>query len=95
MSAGPATDSGPGPAAATGPGSQFVPLSDQLTALFQSGQEEDLTLNQLLSRTADRGPYGLIILLCLPFMAPVALPGVSNVFGCAAGRSTSAAVLAR
>jgi hypothetical protein len=79
MSNGPATD--PVPAAAAVPDLAFVPLSDQLTELFQAGKEEDLTLNQLLSRTADRGPYGLIILLCLPFMAPVALPGVSNVFG--------------
>jgi hypothetical protein len=82
MSASPATGSAPDAApAAAGPATRFQPLSDQLTALFQSGKEDDLTLNQLLSRTADRGPYGLIILLCLPFMAPVALPGVSNVFG--------------
>jgi hypothetical protein len=69
------------PPPATDPRSDFVPLSGQLAAIFESEEGPDLTLNQLLTRTADRGPYGLIILLCLPFMAPVALPGVSNVFG--------------
>lgn len=57
------------------------PLSDQLAGMFPPGSNPDITLNELLARTADRGPYGLIILLCLPFMAPVAMPGVSNVFG--------------
>lgn len=57
------------------------PLSGQLAGLFHPDQNHDLTLNELLARTADRGPYGLIILLCLPFLAPVAIPGSSNVFG--------------
>lgn len=68
------------PASVTSPA--LPPLSGQLSELFQPGSpDQDLTLNDLLARTADRGPYGLIILLCLPFMAPFALPGVSNVFG--------------
>jgi len=56
-------------------------LSGQLEAIFRNPDAADLTLNELLARTADRGPYGLIILLCLPFMAPFTLPGISNVFG--------------
>ncbi|MCW5556702.1 MAG: exopolysaccharide biosynthesis protein [Verrucomicrobiae bacterium] len=56
-------------------------LSGQLQAIFRNPETVDLTLNELLERTADRGPYGLIILLCLPFLAPFSLPGVSNVFG--------------
>lgn len=66
------------PALAEGQG--FVPLSEQLMALVKD-HAGDMSLNQMLARTADRGPYGLIILLCLPFMAPVSLPGISNVFG--------------
>ena len=63
------------------PAAGFIPLSAQLADLFRSEGAAGLTLNQLLERTADRGPYGLIILMCLPFMAPFAMPGVSNVFG--------------
>lgn len=59
----------------------FTPLSEQLLQIVNSDDGADITLNQLLARTTDRGPYGLIILLCLPFMTPVSLPGVSNVFG--------------
>ena len=67
---------------ASGPATAALPpLSDQLKALFHPGASQDLTLNELLARTADRGPFGLIILLCLPFMAPFAIPGLSNVFG--------------
>ncbi|HAB16509.1 MAG TPA: exopolysaccharide biosynthesis protein [Verrucomicrobiota bacterium] len=68
------------PTAADGPRAGFVPLSNQLLVLVND-HTGHLTLNELLARTVDRGPYGLIILLCLPFMAPVSLPGVSNVFG--------------
>ena len=58
-----------------------LPLSDQLSRIVSEPREHPLDLNQLLSETADRGPYALIILLCLPFMAPFSLPGFSNVFG--------------
>ncbi len=57
------------------------PLSAELSALLSGEGSEGLTLNQLLSKTSGRGPFGLIILLSLPFMVPVSLPGVSNLFG--------------
>lgn len=57
------------------------PLSVELAALLAGDGSETLTLNQLLSNTSGRGPFGLIILLSLPFMVPVSLPGVSNLFG--------------
>lgn len=57
------------------------PLSEQLTRIISTPGDRPLHLNQLLAQTADRGPYALIILLCLPFMAPFSLPGFSNVFG--------------
>ena len=57
------------------------PLSVELAALLSGDGAESLTLNHLLSRTSGRGPFGLIILLSLPFMVPISLPGVSNLFG--------------
>lgn len=59
----------------------FIALSTQLQTLVNEDDGSHLSLNQLLARTSSRGPYGLIILLCLPFLAPVSLPGISNVFG--------------
>ena len=69
----------PGPDAGTPPGP--LPLSEQLSRIVSNPGGRPLDLDQLLAQTADRGPYALIILLCLPFMAPFSLPGVSNVFG--------------
>lgn len=64
-------DATPGPAS----------LSEQLSRIVSTPGDRPLDLDHLLAQTADRGPYALIILLCLPFMAPFSLPGVSNVFG--------------
>ena len=58
-----------------------LPLSERLSRIVSEPGDRPLDLNELLAQTADRGPYALIILLCLPFMAPFSLPGVSNVFG--------------
>jgi hypothetical protein len=42
---------------------------------------ESLTLNKLLERTEGRGFYLVIILLALPFVVPVSIPGVSTLLG--------------
>ena len=58
------------------------PLSQSLRqAVTVSTTGEAPTLNRLLERTGGRGIYLVIILLCLPFITPVPLPGVSTVFG--------------
>lgn len=62
-------------------GAVLRPLSEEVSELFFKEGAKDLTLNELLARTRERGPCGLIVLLCLPFLAPVAVPGTSNVFG--------------
>ena len=49
--------------------------------MFSTDTGGDLTLNQLMLSLERRGPLALIIMLCLPFMTPISLPGVSNVFG--------------
>ncbi|MEN9734074.1 MAG: hypothetical protein RLZ45_2069 [Verrucomicrobiota bacterium] len=77
--AGESTPSTPGQDGGIAPGP--VPLSEQLSRIISNPGDRPLDLNQLLAQTADRGPYALIILLCLPFMAPFSLPGFSNVFG--------------
>ena len=40
-----------------------------------------LTINHLLERTEGRGLYLVVMLLSLPFIVPVAIPGVSTVLG--------------
>jgi hypothetical protein len=60
------------------------PLSAELEVLLAEATPRDgLTLNRLLRRTGARGAHLLIFLLCIPFMQPVPLPGVSTVFGAA------------
>jgi hypothetical protein len=39
------------------------------------------TLNQVIDRTGGRGPFALLIVLSLPFVTPVSLPGISNILG--------------
>ena len=69
----------------TGPEPHGEPLSAALLRIFAADSKGELTLNHLLLGIEGRGPLALIILLCLPFMTPVSLPGVSNVFGIAIG----------
>ncbi len=59
-----------------------LPLSQRLRSLLADADSaEGLTLNQMLVRTEGRGLLLLIVLLCLPFLTPVTIPGVSNVVG--------------
>ena len=69
------------PAGSPADGVALRPLSEEVSGLFHGEGAANLTLNELLARTRERGPCGLIVLLCLPFLAPVAVPGTSNVFG--------------
>ena len=58
------------------------PLSQKLAQLLErNGPEAPLTLNVLLEQTEGRGLYLVIILLSLPFIVPVSIPGVSTVLG--------------
>ena len=58
------------------------PLSESLQDLLQKDPAlGHITLNRLLDKTEGRGLYLVIILLNLPFLVPVPLPGVSVVFG--------------
>ena len=58
------------------------PLSAKLRQIIEANSNgQGVTLNQLLEKTGGRGFYLVLILLSLPFILPVALPGVSTVLG--------------
>jgi hypothetical protein len=58
------------------------PLSEILTELFrETSPVTGLRLNRLLERTEGRGLYPVIIVLCLPFVVPVSVPGMSTLLG--------------
>ncbi len=58
------------------------PLSHSLVELLNEGSvPADLTINKLLERTQGAGLYLLMVLLCLPFVVPVSVPGLSAVIG--------------
>ncbi len=41
------------------------------------------SLNELVAKTSGRGIFLVTILLCLPFITPIPLPGLSNIIGLA------------
>ena len=55
-------------------------LSEKLAQLLEANSSPDgISLNHLLERTDGRGFYLVVILLALPFIIPMAIPGVSTV----------------
>lgn len=57
-------------------------LSEKLAQLLEANSSPDgISLNHLLERTDGRGFYLVVILLALPFIIPMAIPGVSTVLG--------------
>ena len=59
-----------------------APLSQKLAeTLAAHGGGDGVTLNELLEKTEGRGFYLVVILLALPFIVPVSIPGVSTVLG--------------
>lgn len=58
------------------------PLSRKLLQIVEStSAPEGITLNELLEQTEGRGFYLVVILLALPFIVPVSIPGFSTVLG--------------
>lgn len=58
------------------------PLSERLLRIVEANSAaEGITLNELLERTEGRGFYLVVILLALPFIVPLSIPGVSTVLG--------------
>ena len=60
------------------------PLSEKLAQMIGTNDSpEGTTLNHLLERTGGRGFYLVVILMALPFIVPLSIPGVSTVLGLA------------
>jgi hypothetical protein len=58
------------------------PLSQSLARILESRSEgQKLTANLLIERTDGRGLYLVMIILCLPFIVPVSIPGLSTIMG--------------
>lgn len=61
-------------------------LSQELARMVeQASPDQPLTLNVLLLSTKGRGLFLVVILLSLPFITPIPLPGVSTVLGLVIG----------
>lgn len=59
-------------------------MSFTLVELANSLEEGGrVTLNQILERTQGRGVLLVQLVICLPFITPIPLPGVSTLFGAA------------
>lgn len=64
------------------PSAVHEPLSRSLTRILESnGTASSLTANQLLERTGGRGIYFVFIVLSLPFVLWVSVPGMSTILG--------------
>lgn len=58
------------------------PLSESLTEILAAQTEGNRpVMNDLLERTEGRGLYLIMVLLCLPFIAPLPIVGVSTLLG--------------
>lgn len=58
-------------------------LSDELESLLSVAPGEPMTLRTVVEHLHFRGLPALIVLLCVPFLFPVAIPGLSVPFGIA------------
>jgi hypothetical protein len=56
-------------------------LGDRLHAMAHALPEEGITVAQLVRSLGREGLLLLAIALCIPFLLPVSIPGVSTVFG--------------
>lgn len=59
------------------------PLSQALSEMVSHGTSETIRIGNLVEGTGERGFYLLMILFSLPFVSPIPLPALSNVFGVA------------
>lgn len=62
---------------------EHVPLSQALSAMVANADSESIRIGELVNGTKERGFYLFIILFSLPFVSPIPLPGLSNVWGIA------------
>ena len=58
-------------------------ISDALRRLLREADGRPLTIREMVKILHGRGLQFVVILLCLPFLAPVSIPGISIPFGLA------------
>lgn len=58
-----------------------VTTSDLVTQILNDITDEYVTLRELMSKLGEQGLLLICVLLSLPFLFPVSIPGVSTVFG--------------
>jgi hypothetical protein len=58
-------------------------ISDALRRLLREADGRPLTIREMIEILHGRGLQFVVILLCLPFLAPVTVPGISIPFGLA------------
>ncbi len=60
-------------------------VSDDLRGILELARGEALPVSEILRHTCGRGLQIIAIILCLPFLSPVSIPGLSIPFGLAIG----------
>ena len=65
------------------PGLGSFRLSEDLAKLQEKAREQSLSLGDVIFLLDDRAPTFLLLLLSLPFVQPIPLPGLSTPFGVA------------
>ena len=58
-------------------------ISDALRRLLREANGQAMTIREMVNILHGRGLQFIVILLCLPFLAPVSIPGISMPFGLA------------
>src|SRR5215207_3535851 len=58
-------------------------ISDALRRLLREANGQAMTVREMVRILHGRGLQFVVILLCLPFLAPVTIPGISMPFGLA------------
>ena len=58
-------------------------ISDALRRLLREANGRAMTIREMVNILHGRGLQFVVILLCLPFLAPVSIPGISIPFGLA------------
>ena len=58
-------------------------LSDALRRLLQEAAGRPMQIREMIEILQGRGLQMMIVLLCLPFLSPVTIPGISTPFGLA------------
>jgi hypothetical protein len=58
-------------------------LSERIKLLEEKAKIKQLTLGEVEEELAEKGATALICFLCLPFLFPIPIPGISTMFGAA------------